>query len=333
MMRTPAHINLRLLGGILGLPGGRWVVGIGLFLLLAGVFRMSGALRPVEGSNTFNVALFFCFMVAYLVPVFHFVSSRTTRALDELSAWLTAPPDTVRRWRRDIARKPRRWLAAYIALGGLGGVSHLLLLYGPNWRGMIDGFDPVESSINLGTVLVWIVNTLTVSALVHNAVLFARVARNIRIDPLHSRRLRPFADAAIYPTLVVMGILTLFPLLLLSEFTSPMAYVPGLIATAGPLLLIAFLPVWPIHRRMADAKRRALQTLDSKISTLPEPDLQRPETLSALAPLLTYRRELLEAQEWPFDLGNLARLLLYIIIPPLTWVGAALIEQIVEAAL
>jgi hypothetical protein len=41
----------------------------------------------------------------------------------------------------------------------------------------------------------------------------------------------------------------------------------------------------------------------------------------------------MQVPEWPFDIGLLARLLLYLILPPLTWVGAALIENLVDSVL
>ena len=47
-------------------------------------------------------------------------------------------------------------------------------------------------------------------------------------------------------------------------------------------------------------------------------------------PLLALRREVLNTPEWPVDLSLLARLSLYLIIVPLTWIGAALIENIVD---
>ena len=37
--------------------------------------------------------------------------------------------------------------------------------------------------------------------------------------------------------------------------------------------------------------------------------------------------------EWPFDVGVMTRLAFYLVIPPLTWVGAALIENAVDALL
>jgi hypothetical protein len=37
--------------------------------------------------------------------------------------------------------------------------------------------------------------------------------------------------------------------------------------------------------------------------------------------------------DWPLDIGALSQLAFYLIIPPLTWVGAALIENVVDALL
>jgi len=49
-----------------------------------------------------------------------------------------------------------------------------------------------------------------------------------------------------------------------------------------------------------------------------------------MSPLLSYRREVLGTREWPFDLGVVTRLGLYLVIVPLTWIGAALIENVVD---
>jgi len=55
--------------------------------------------------------------------------------------------------------------------------------------------------------------------------------------------------------------------------------------------------------------------------------------IEKLLPLLNYRREIAQHSTWPFDIGNLTTLLFYLIIPPLTWVGAALIENLVNLAM
>ena len=52
--------------------------------------------------------------------------------------------------------------------------------------------------------------------------------------------------------------------------------------------------------------------------------------LEQIVPLLNYQREITGITTWPFDVSALVRLGLYLVIPPLTWVGAALIERIVD---
>ena len=46
--------------------------------------------------------------------------------------------------------------------------------------------------------------------------------------------------------------------------------------------------------------------------------------------LLQHRDRLRQSHTWPFDLGLVYRLLLYVVIPPLAWLGAALVETAVE---
>ena len=49
--------------------------------------------------------------------------------------------------------------------------------------------------------------------------------------------------------------------------------------------------------------------------------------------MLTYRHEVESTSEWPFDTSVMGRLGIYLVIPPLTWVGAALIEMLLDTVL
>ncbi|MEN8159366.1 MAG: hypothetical protein ABFS41_04755 [Myxococcota bacterium] len=46
--------------------------------------------------------------------------------------------------------------------------------------------------------------------------------------------------------------------------------------------------------------------------------------------LLAYRREVADASEWPFDAPALRRFLAYMVIPPASWLAAALVERGLE---
>jgi hypothetical protein len=302
-------------------------VGLGLFTL-SGVFESRSGARDSSAS----AALFFCVLLAYIVPVFHLISERTVRALAELRTHRTADPGQIERLQARIHRKPRHWFGIVLGIGAAAAVLHNLLLEGSR-SGLAPGArrSNADVAVMLGTTLTWLTMTLVVSALMDNARQLARLARDVRIHLLDPEPLRPFASIAVSSTLALIGAQAAFPILIVADDPSLVAFVPGLLATAVPMVLLATWPIWPLHERLAEARRSLLDALNRQIASEPLPDPHHPESLARLAPLLSYRREILDVSEWPFDLGTMTRLGLYLIIPPLTWVGAALIERLVDA--
>jgi len=54
-----------------------------------------------------------------------------------------------------------------------------------------------------------------------------------------------------------------------------------------------------------------------------------PDPLRYLGDLLRRRDTIENAREWPLDTTALSRIAIYFIIPPIAWVGAAFVEQLV----
>ncbi len=52
-----------------------------------------------------------------------------------------------------------------------------------------------------------------------------------------------------------------------------------------------------------------------------------------LVELLSYRREVMDAATWPLDAALWGRWILYLVLPPLSWIAAALVEEIVQGAI
>jgi hypothetical protein len=307
-----------------GLLGFYWAVGI---------FDSSA---PGETSPT--VALFFCAILAYVVPVFHFITERTARAFENLVPHLDAEPQTVHAWRHSITQKNRRWLLVNLSLGTVAWVTHGSLLYGSFGAmiGRVSG-SMTHFAVVLGTALVWTVMTLVVHALVDNARLFNRLARRVPIDLLDTDYLTAFARVSVISTLAVIGALASFPIMWIDSTANPLVSAPGMIATASPMVFLFLLPIWPVRKAIADAKRVELAGIRSSLEKIRNQRvgvaLEDPEGLTRINQLLIYRREIAQVREWPFDVGVVTRLGLYLIIPPLSWVGAALIEDLVEAFL
>lgn len=319
--------------------GFRWLVGSAILATLLAVFWLSGVFDlsvPSATAAASGPALFFSVIVAYVVPMFGYITSRSERALDQVAGCLDADPGQIARWRTRLRRKPVRWLVIVVLIGAISGLVHNLLLAGGMelWvRNLMEAAR--ERALSGGTLLVWLTVTLVVAGLLDNARIFALAARRCRVDLLNTLPLRPFATVAVSSTLAIIGAQAAFPILGLDGDLDPLTYIPGLIATSGPMLLLAALPVWPLHRRIAATKQHALAELNQRVRALRPADPANPDpaALLDLAPLLAYRREIQAVSEWPFDLGIMTRLSLYLIIPPLTWVGAALIENVVDAFL
>lgn len=188
----------------------------------------------------------------------------------------------------------------------------------------------------LGALSVWVVMTTVTSMLVQQTTLFARLGKtHARVSLLNSRKLLPFARVSIISSLSIIGALALFPLISVDSGLNFSQTLPGAIATLGPLLVIFIIPVWPIHRRLATLKEQELAALDNKIADAHDESGRidhETETLQNITPLLNYRQEIARVSTWPFDGGAMTRLAFYLIIPPLTWAGAALIEQLIDSS-
>lgn len=311
---------------------GRWLTGVALFAALFSLFGIADAATAQGASRLgLGVALFFPLILAYIVPIHQLIIARSLAALGSLAECFPDLSSEIEYCRRRLTVKSRAWIGRTLAIGLAAGIGHNALLLAGNGLAAAVTHPPTLLTMIL-TGIVWIVMTAAISSLVENAVLFARLGTRVPIEPLRLRQLTPFGSVAVSSTLAMIGAQAAFPFLFAEADVSYVTYVPGLVATAAPMVYLFAAPVWPVHRRIVQAKQSEIERLDRMLAT----EQQAPDKATAyaeLAPLLIYRRELLASGEWPFDTSVMGRLALYLIIPPLTWVGAALIEMLLDTAL
>jgi len=316
------------------LPGrfGRWLTGILLFIALLTPFGLAGGVSRYGLDEVgLGVALFFPLILAYIVPTHHLIISRSLTALSTLGGRFPGLAQDVEETRRRLLFKSRAWVVRTLLIGLAAGLGHDALLIGGTDLTMVITHAPTALT-TVYTVIVWIVMTATISSLVENAVLFTRLGSRVPIPLLDIRALIPFGGVAVSSTLAMIGAQAAFPLMFFEANVSYLSYLPGLIATALPMIYLFTAPVLPIHRRIVAAKRLELERIGSLVRSVAGRDGQSVRAYGDLAPLLIYRREIDSASEWPFDSTVMSRLALYLVIPPLTWVGAALIELAVDSA-
>jgi hypothetical protein len=169
--------------------------------------------------------------------------------------------------------------------------------------------------------------TTAIGNLVFNARAFRRLTPVIDVDVLNTGILTPVGRMAVSSTLMVIGAQASLSIMWLGGTTNPWTTIPGLLTTSTALVYLFIAPVWPLHKAIKHAKAKEIEHVQNSINAY---KLSPAQDYAAIAPLLIYRREISKISDWPTDINVITRLGLYLIIVPLTWVGAALIENAVD---
>ncbi len=330
-----ARQKIWLLRLVLPIPYGRPLSALLIFSALLGLFRWGIA----EEIDTQTPMLFFSAIVAYSVAVFSYITENCQAALAELRPGLNLDETSFARMQGVLGNCSSTQLIVLIVAGLAAGVGHLTLLNGSFDQlvfRLSDGPILVTSLAgHIGTLMTWLVISTMVYFLIEYARLFARLGRGpVEVDLLNSRPLLPFSRVAIISSLAMIGGLALFPLMHFDDGMNIQSVLPGIIGMGVPMLVMFAIPIWPVHKRLVAAKEKVLIDLNQRILEGRNglaADAVTDEQLQTINPLLQYRREILQAPVWPFDASSMTRLMLYLVIVPLTWAGAALIEMLMES--
>jgi hypothetical protein len=317
------------------LPGrfGLLFSGLLIFAVLTVVFVAMGDVRTLFTSG----ALFFCAMPAYIVPVFGYINRISVQAVADLHDLLDMPQEELLRFQRAIIHRSVAWNILVTGAGLAGGVLHLLIIDGGRGANLAYGLSHLlESSGDVGALLVWVVMTITIFSLVQNGIRIGRLAHRLRpINLFRTDRLLPFARVAVSSSLALIGSLALYPLLSIDESISVLTALPGLVSTVVPMIAMLLMPMWPVHKLIKIKKAQEIAQLNGQLDSLQSSagQLLDQARLDKINSVLDHRQHVQRVSDWPLDIGALSQLAFYLIIPPLTWVGAALIENVVDALL
>ncbi|MGB1140953.1 MAG: hypothetical protein ACPG1A_08650 [Halioglobus sp.] len=312
---------------------GKLLTGIVLFCIFLPLFYTGVNDRPDDSTP----ALFFSSVLAYIIPMFSHITGRTKNALEELRPRLDIDESEYERATTWLEWAPAWVVALQLGSGALLGCIHMAFVHGSASLMVNEAMGSASDALSLlGAVMVWMVMTSVISMLIQQAIIFARLGRNnARLTLLNPASLAPFARVSISASLAIIGALAMFPLIGLEGAMDMMEILPGAMATLPALICLFFIPIWPVHRRLAAMKHEQLQDINRQVEEQLAATGENPasDSLAQLGPLLTYRREVQDAPTWLFDGDNVSRLLLYLVIPPLTWIAAALMENLVDSLL
>ena len=160
----------------------------------------------------------------------------------------------------------------------------------------------------------------------------SRTARRIKAFSLLDPSLvKPYAQQGVRSSLLAVVSLSISANLWLDP-ESPVAGTTISIVTLSLAAAIALiLPTWGIHQQLKAKKEEELRQVRIAIDSRRNPVSRSVDDAQHLRADLALERRLDEVSEWPFDAGSYGRVALYIALGLGSWVGAALVERLLES--
>lgn len=306
-----------------------------LFLLIFGLLTAIFDIDDSNGAMRWSLlgqGLFFAFINAYVLTMTAGVIERMQTALDQLRPELDLSAEEFERARQSVSGAPRR-VRIGVALTGLaaGLLHNALVVYTLNTD---QSGSATFVAVSASTILTWFVMLHCIVALIRNAGLFDELGRaRIRIDLLRPAQVEPFGVAAWLPATALMGTQIAYPLLSLGGLNL-MGSLPGFGLTLISVIYLLIRPMWNVHKQLREARTALLRSIDTRLTRwrgrTPDHNLAD-DALQEVTALLQFRSQVDALPVWPFNPALAARWLFYVVIPPVTWVLAALVENLVNA--
>jgi hypothetical protein len=177
----------------------------------------------------------------------------------------------------------------------------------------------------------WVIIISQIISLTH-------AARHIKIDFLQLNDYAAIANPGVRLFICMIMILSAFPLMMLNGDDPANTAMLMRVSLASVIFAVVMLlpyayPVWILRNRIRDKKiaeidqiTQSLRSLRSEGEAMNIISIQDRTTSTITAELLTYRMFLDSLWEWPIA-SHLQKLILFGLLPPLTWVVAAMIEN------
>jgi hypothetical protein len=211
------------------------------------------------------------------------------------------------------------------------------------WTRLFDGEWSLRDPCVVAILIVfWIVVGWGAVYVIDSARLYSRIGeRHVEVDLLDLNALSPLTRHGLRIVLVVVTSTAAATILIIVGFISPLR--PMVLLTAvclwsAVVAAAAFLlPVRGLRRQIRGRKAEELARVQEKIRRDRELaeglGTESAEAGARLPGLIAYMNQIESVREWPFDAPTLTRFFLYVAIPLGSWVGGALVERLLGAAL
>jgi hypothetical protein len=231
---------------------------------------------------------------------------------------------------------PEIWLLPMktrVPLVGAGfGFAYALAFNTPlHWLIDFADSDFQTQSIVIGQAVLWTSVGMVLSFRLHTAFAFNALGRSVRLDLLDLRAISPFAKNGVDDVLAIAILLAMSTLQSLDAQFRFENYASAMQLAAPGSAFLFILPMLSIHRRLVVLRKDYVTEMNRQIAAASRE--RSPAKIQQLESLMQHRDRIRDTSTWPLDFSIYSRLVFYIILPPIAWLGAAFVELGVDRIL
>ncbi len=267
-----------------------------------------------------GINLLLILLPSYMVCAWGLSERRSWHLLGQIDAVLPQP-----RFQQRLRTPP-----VVLVAGGTIGMIYAVLFNLPvgSLAELISG-GPLLIALVACMILVWVSVGVVLSFRIYVSRLFLEAGRVVPIDLYHHTPLEPFARSGMGDLLLAVGALALTTVQSIDATIRPENYLYALVVALPASLILLLQPMASVHARLRERKRAELAAVNALIAAAPK-SLDA-NAMAHLELLLARRERAHGVYTWPVNVAMFSRILLYGVIPPVAWIAAALVEQLIES--
>ena len=285
------------------------------------IYAWAGLLPPETVPEGFSspehllgLVILLAIVPSYIIVTQRFLYRRTREIAGDVSPQLM----------EQVSGVPWLIMAAWI----IAGLGYAVVFNIPQSVLEFFSLPPDAQALVYGQLVVWGMTFGLLGWRVRCARLVDEAGLTAPYDLFEPGKLRPFAQSGLGDVLVLAGGLVLSTVQSIDANFRWVNYVYAMAVLLPAMIYVAVKPMINLHRRMRADRLRQIAAVNALIRAASK--ALEPAAVAELESLLQRRERLTALSTWPADLSLVQRFLLYLVIPPLAWVGAEIVELMLE---
>jgi len=275
----------------------------------------------MSDRRRFGTILMFSIIPAYILAMQYYAWRVAWQTTETYSA---QTPLVARIHAQRANERPGLWMWPVIVGGTLFGLYDFSQF---SWLSALGSQTAFDLWFNFIALTTWALVFWMLCWRLHCALQFHALGKKLDLDVYQLDGLDKFVRQPLFSLLIIAGSMALMPLQSLDFELRWFNFRAGLIVSIPSMLLLVVPPIWGLHVNMRDLIKTRVAELQAQINICDRNDFAQ------LALLTEHRETVRDFNSWPLDIALVGKVLFYVIIPPLAWVAAALVEQVVDGVI